>query len=171
MADRTEGDAGRIWRSTGAVRWIDHRLPVFIFLNHEFARFQTFSSSRRSSPASLPCCHRSSSCPGSTPRRSGARASARFIGGCSGFSSSTSSCWAGSGHIGQKTADREGQSGITGDFVLIAKEVNPVLRALRGNGIEIAALHGHMLDEQPRAFFMHFGANDGAQSWRREGCP
>jgi hypothetical protein len=55
--------------------------------------------------------------------------------------------------------------------VLIAKEVNPVLRALRGNGIEIAALHGHMLDEQPRAFFMHFGANDGAQSWRREGCP
>jgi biotin operon repressor len=51
---------------------------------------------------------------------------------------------------------------ITGDFVLIASEVNPVIKALQANGIEITALHSHMLDEQPRVFFMHFWANDDA---------
>src|SRR5258708_3398622 len=56
-----------------------------------------------------------------------------------------------------------GKTAITGDFVLIAKEVNPVLRALRENGIEVTALHSHMLEEQPRLFFMHFWANDDAQ--------
>ncbi len=56
-----------------------------------------------------------------------------------------------------------GKAAITGDFVLIAKEVNPVLRALRENGIEVTALHSHMLEEQPRLFFMHFWANDDAQ--------
>jgi hypothetical protein len=56
-----------------------------------------------------------------------------------------------------------GKAAITGDFVLTAKEVNPVLKAMRDNGIEITALHSHMLDEQPRLFFMHFWANDDAQ--------
>jgi len=56
-----------------------------------------------------------------------------------------------------------GKAAITGDFVLTAKEVNPVLRALRENGIEVTALHNHMLDDQPRLFFMHFWANDDAQ--------
>ena len=56
-----------------------------------------------------------------------------------------------------------GKAAITGDFVLTANEVNPVLRALRENGIEVTALHSHMLDEQPRLFFMHFWANDDAQ--------
>jgi uncharacterized protein DUF1259 len=51
----------------------------------------------------------------------------------------------------------------TGDFVLVAKEVNPVLKELLGHGIEVTALHSHMLDEQPRLFFMHFWANDDAQ--------
>jgi biotin operon repressor len=51
---------------------------------------------------------------------------------------------------------------ITGDFVLLATEVNPVIKALQANGIEITALHSHMLDEQPRVFFMHFWANDDA---------
>ena len=55
-----------------------------------------------------------------------------------------------------------GKAAITGDFVLTAKEVNPVLRALRENGIEITAIHNHMLDDQPRLFFMHFWANDDA---------
>jgi Domain of Unknown Function (DUF1259) len=55
-----------------------------------------------------------------------------------------------------------GKAAITGDFVLDAKEVNPVIRALRANGIEVTALHSHMLDEQPRLFFMHFWANDDA---------
>ena len=51
---------------------------------------------------------------------------------------------------------------ITGDFVLISSEVNPVIDALQANGIEITALHSHMLDEQPRLFFMHFWANGDA---------
>src|SRR3954470_13015115 len=55
-----------------------------------------------------------------------------------------------------------GKAAITGDFVLTNDEVNPVIKALRANGIEVTALHSHMLDEQPRLFFMHFWANDDA---------
>src|SRR6266850_784915 len=55
-----------------------------------------------------------------------------------------------------------GKAAITGDFVLIAEEVNPVLKTLRDGGIEVTALHSHMLTEQPRLFFMHFWANDDA---------
>jgi hypothetical protein len=55
-----------------------------------------------------------------------------------------------------------GKAAITGDFVMTADEVNPVIRALRANGIEVTALHSHMLDEQPRLFFTHFWANDDA---------
>jgi len=55
-----------------------------------------------------------------------------------------------------------GKAAITGDFVLLGEEVNPVIKALRANGIEVTALHSHMLDEQPRLFFMHFWANDDA---------
>lgn len=54
------------------------------------------------------------------------------------------------------------KAAITGDFVLVAKEVNPVIKALRENGIAVTALHSHMLQEQPRLFFMHFWANDDA---------
>ena len=53
-----------------------------------------------------------------------------------------------------------GKAAITGDFVMTAEEVNPVINALRAHGIEITALHSHMLDEEPRLFFMHFWAND-----------
>ncbi len=60
----------------------------------------------------------------------------------------------------QPTGD--GKAAITGDFVLTAPEVNPVLRTLRENGIEVTAVHNHMLDDQPRLFFMHFWANDDA---------
>ncbi|MBD0369922.1 MAG: DUF1259 domain-containing protein [Pyrinomonadaceae bacterium] len=60
-----------------------------------------------------------------------------------------------------------GKAAITGDFVLIASEVNPVIRALRDNGIEVTALHSHMLDENPRLFFMHFWANADAQKLAR----
>jgi hypothetical protein len=56
-----------------------------------------------------------------------------------------------------------GKAAITGDFVLIASEVNPVLRALRDHGIEVTAIHNHMLDDQPRLYFMHFWANDDAK--------
>lgn len=55
-----------------------------------------------------------------------------------------------------------GKAAITGDFVMLASEVNPVIRALRENGIEISSLHNHMLNDEPRLFFMHFWANDDA---------
>jgi hypothetical protein len=55
-----------------------------------------------------------------------------------------------------------GKAAITGDFVLTSDEVNPVIKALLTNGIEVTAVHSHMLDEQPRLFFMHFWANDDA---------
>jgi hypothetical protein len=55
-----------------------------------------------------------------------------------------------------------GRAAITGDFVLKAEQVNPVIRALRKNGIVVTALHNHLLEEQPRLFFMHFWANDDA---------
>ena len=60
-----------------------------------------------------------------------------------------------------------GKAAITGDFVLTAKEVNPVLKTLRDNGIEVTALHNHMLEDQPRLFYMHFWANDDAQKLAR----
>src|SRR6266481_1592486 len=60
-----------------------------------------------------------------------------------------------------------GKAAITGDFVLIANEVNPVIKALRDNGIEVTALHSHMLTDSPHLFFMHFWANDDAQKLAR----
>jgi hypothetical protein len=56
-----------------------------------------------------------------------------------------------------------GKAAITGDFVLTAKEVSPVAKTLREHGIEVTALHNHMLDDQPHLFFMHFWANDDAK--------
>ena len=55
-----------------------------------------------------------------------------------------------------------GKAAITGDFVLLGSEVNPVMKALRHNGIAVTAVHSHMLMEEPRLFFMHFWANDDA---------
>jgi hypothetical protein len=55
-----------------------------------------------------------------------------------------------------------GEAAITGDFVVTADEVNPLLRALHLNGVEVTAIHSHMLDEKPRLFFVHFWANDDA---------
>jgi Domain of Unknown Function (DUF1259) len=55
-----------------------------------------------------------------------------------------------------------GKAAITGDFVLIASEVNPVLKELRNHGIEVTAIHNHMLDDRPHLFFLHFWANDDA---------
>lgn len=52
------------------------------------------------------------------------------------------------------------KAGITGDFVLLADEVNPVLRALTEHGITVTAIHNHMLYDNPRLFMMHFWAVD-----------
>ncbi len=60
-----------------------------------------------------------------------------------------------------------GKAAITGDFVMIAGEVNPVIRALRENGIEVMSLHNHLLNDEPRLFFMHFWANDDAVNLAR----
>lgn len=55
-----------------------------------------------------------------------------------------------------------GKAAITGDFLVTGNEVNPLIRALRAGDIEVTAIHNHMLDEQPRMFFIHFWANDDA---------
>jgi hypothetical protein len=55
-----------------------------------------------------------------------------------------------------------GKAAITGDFLVTGNEVNPLIRALRAGNIEVTAIHSHMLDEQPRLFFIHFWANDDA---------
>jgi hypothetical protein len=55
-----------------------------------------------------------------------------------------------------------GKIATTGDFVLTSDEVNPVISALEENHIAITALHGHMLKEDPRLFFMHFWGTGSA---------
>jgi hypothetical protein len=55
-----------------------------------------------------------------------------------------------------------GKAAIAGDFVVTADELNPMITSLRENGIEVVAIHSHMLQEQPRLFFVHFWANDDA---------
>src|SRR5262245_4492518 len=54
----------------------------------------------------------------------------------------------------------EGKAAITGDFVLVDREVNPVARTLRQHGIDVTAIHNHGLQDSPRLFYMHFWAND-----------
>ena len=53
-----------------------------------------------------------------------------------------------------------GKAAVTGDFLVTDDEVNPLIRELRKNDIEVTAIHSHMLTEQPRMFFIHFWAND-----------
>ena len=57
----------------------------------------------------------------------------------------------------------EGKAAINGDFAMTQDEVEPVIQALRDNDIQVVTLHNHMLNEEPRIFFMHFWANDDAQ--------
>lgn len=57
-----------------------------------------------------------------------------------------------------------GKVATTGDFVLIATEVNPVISALQEHHIAVTALHSHMLVEEPRLFFMHFWGVDSAEN-------
>jgi len=60
-----------------------------------------------------------------------------------------------------------GKAAVTGDFVLIGSEVNPVIRALRDNGIAVTALHSHMIGDTPHLYFMHFWAVDDAMKLAR----
>jgi hypothetical protein len=62
--------------------------------------------------------------------------------------------------MGMATAvnfQKDGDSAaITGDFVLTADEINPVIKILIANGISPTALHNHMIHDEPRLFMMHF---------------
>jgi hypothetical protein len=60
-----------------------------------------------------------------------------------------------------------GKAAVTGDFVLTANEVNPVIQALRSGGIEVTAVHSHMLTEEPRLFFLHYWADADAVALAR----
>jgi len=53
-----------------------------------------------------------------------------------------------------------GKAAITGDFVLVAKEVNAVARTLRQHGVDVTAIHNHGVLDTPRLFYMHFWAVD-----------
>jgi len=55
------------------------------------------------------------------------------------------------------------KAATTGDFVLLASEVNPVIKALNEHGIAVTAIHNHMLTESPRLFFLHFWAVDSPE--------
>lgn len=55
--------------------------------------------------------------------------------------------------VGEKAA-------TTGDFILLADEVNPVVKALIGHDLTVTAIHSHMLNETPRFFFLHFWGYD-----------
>lgn len=55
-----------------------------------------------------------------------------------------------------------GRAAIAGDFAMIGKEVEPIIKVLRDNGIETVAVHSHALNDIPRLFYLHFWANDDA---------
>jgi hypothetical protein len=55
-----------------------------------------------------------------------------------------------------------GKAAITGDFVALSSELNPLITALRDHGIDVTAIHNHMVGDDPRTFFIHFWANDDA---------
>jgi hypothetical protein len=53
-------------------------------------------------------------------------------------------------------AGSDAQAVVDGDFVMLEPEVQPVLKALRGGGINIVAIHHHMLEDSPRTVFLHY---------------
>ena len=52
---------------------------------------------------------------------------------------------------------------IAGDVAMLAKEVTPVLKALRANGFDVVAIHHHMTDTQPAIFFLHYWSTGPAE--------
>jgi len=60
----------------------------------------------------------------------------------------------------QPTGD--GKAAIIGDFVMLASEVNPVIKVLSEGGVMVTTIHSHWLDEQPHVIMAHFWANDDA---------
>ena len=60
-----------------------------------------------------------------------------------------------------------GRAYVAGDVAMTAKEVNPVIRALRKGGIDVVAVHNHMIDEEPRIFFLHYWGNGATEHLAR----
>jgi hypothetical protein len=60
----------------------------------------------------------------------------------------------------QGTPDK---AAVAGDFAMLENEVAPVVKALVDNGIEVVALHNHMVHEQPRIFFLHYWGTGNAE--------
>ncbi len=56
------------------------------------------------------------------------------------------------------------KAAVAGDFTMLEGEVEPVLKALIENGIEVVALHNHMVHEQPRIFFLHYWGVGNAEA-------
>jgi hypothetical protein len=48
------------------------------------------------------------------------------------------------------------RAAVCGDFTMLENEVAPVIKALVENGIEVVAVHNHMVHEEPRIFFLHY---------------
>ncbi len=64
-----------------------------------------------------------------------------------------------------------GMDVMMGDLVLLQEEVNPVMSALLGNGLEVTALHNHFFWEEPRIFYMHVHGHGGALELARKVKP
>jgi len=48
------------------------------------------------------------------------------------------------------------KAAVAGDFTMLADEVAPVIKALVENGIEVVAVHNHMVHEEPQIYFLHY---------------
>ena len=59
------------------------------------------------------------------------------------------------------------RAAVAGDFTMLENEVEPVIKALISNGIEVVALHNHMVHEQPRIFFLHYWGVGNAEQLAR----
>ncbi len=56
------------------------------------------------------------------------------------------------------------QAHVAGDIVMTSKEVNPVIQALKAGGLQVVAVHNHMLNESPRVFFLHYWGSGPAET-------
>ena len=65
-------------------------------------------------------------------------------------------------------APMHGEAMVMGDLVLLETEITPVMTKLLEGGLNVTAIHNHMLQDEPRLFFMHFWANDDAEKLARE---
>ena len=58
----------------------------------------------------------------------------------------------------------DGDAAVAGDIAMVDREVTPVLKALRGHGIDVVAMHHHMIGTQPTVIFLHYYGTGSAAS-------